>query len=338
MSKVYEALRQKEHESSTSTGDQATTCENGAETWESLPFNPELGVTDPVLRAALGIAKEERSDAHNAALPFYAPVTAPPSDPDASANAYPRLSVGSRPNSRLVFQADPHGLAAEQFRFLRRTLEQKFANGAVLLITSPAPKDGKTLTSVNLSSCLADSGRSTLLLEADIRQPSMCKLLGCEEISIGIEQALAGSVPPAMPVHFVQELSLHVAMVAKAPAEPSRLISGSGLKQFLSWARGQFNWIVIDSPPVLPAADVTHMMPLADAVLAVVRTHSTPRELAVRAFEILGNRLSGVVLNGATIESNPYYRYLSDYGEKGAAPARRETAAPNSHHKPSPAS
>src|ERR1700758_4928021 len=137
MSKVYEALRQKEHENSTSTGDQATTLENAPERWESLPFNPEL-------RAALGIAEEERSEAQNAALPFYAPATVPASEPDSSASRYPRLSGGSWPNSRLVFQADPRGLAAEQFRFLRRTLEQKFPKGATLLITSPAPKDGKS--------------------------------------------------------------------------------------------------------------------------------------------------------------------------------------------------
>lgn len=328
MSKFYEALRQKEHENSPSTGDQATTFENAAEAWESLPFNPELGITDPVLRAALGIAEEERAEAHNATLPFYASAPAPASEPEASANGYQRLSVGSRPNSRLVFQSDRHGLAAEQFRFLRRTLEQKFPKGAALLITSPAPKDGKSLTSLNLSCCLADSGRSTLLVEADIRQPSLRKLLGCEEVSTGIEEALAGTVSAEMAVHFVQELSLHVAMVANAPAEPSRLISGTGLKQFLSWARGQFNWIVIDSPPVLLAADVTHLMPLADAVLAVVRTHNTPRELAVRAFEILGNRLSGVVLNGATIEGNPYYRYLSDYREKGASPGAPRKRGP----------
>jgi len=238
--------------------------------------------------------------------------------------------VGYRENSRLVFQTERHGLAAEQFRFLRRNVEQKFPKGAVLLVTSPAPKDGKTLTSLNLCSCLADTGRSTLLLEGDIRRPSVYKFLGGTDIAPGIEDVLSGVATPAQAIHFVEELSFHVAMVANPPAEPSRLVSGSSFKQLVAWARGRFDWVVIDSPPVLPAADVTQLMPLADIVLAVVRTRSTPRELAVRTFEVLGNRLSGVVLNDTTVDSNPYYRYLSEYRDKGSAPIdRAESRQPN---------
>jgi len=334
MSKVYEALRQKEHENSTLSSDQppvdrASVVENASDAWDPTPFDLEPEITDPVLRAAFGIVEKKRVEVPSASLPFYPPAPEISSEPLTESNSYPPLSVGSRKNSRLVFQTDPHGLAAEQLRFLRRTLEQKFSKGAALLVTSPAPKDGKTLTSLNLSSCLADSGRSTLLVEADVRQPSVRRLLGGEETFTGVEDAIAGTVSPDKAVRFVQESSLHVSMVARPPAEPSRLISGRGLKQFLDWARGRFHWIVIDSPPVLPAADVTHLMPLADAVLAVVRTHSTPRVLAVRAFEIIGNRLSGVILNGATIESNPYYRYLSEYRDQGAVPSRIQSAGSN---------
>ena len=332
MSKVYEALRQKEHEASASTSStiRFTPAENLPEGLEAVLFDPELGVADPILRAALVAAEEERVVPHQTLPPTCRPAPVPTSEPQVSVDGFRRLRVAYRENSRLVFQTDPHGLAAEQFRFLRRTLEQKFPNGGALLITSPAPKDGKTLTTLNLCACLADSGRSTLLVEGDIRQPSVHKLLGGTNIAPGIEAALAGAVAPSDAVHLVEELSFYVAMVANPPAEPSRLISGTGPRQFLEWARGQFDWVVIDCPPVLPAADVTQLMPLADAVLAVVRTHSTPRELAVRAFELLGNRLFGVVLNGATIESNPYYRYLSDYRQKNVAPGQREGASEES--------
>jgi Mrp family chromosome partitioning ATPase len=83
---------------------------------------------------------------------------------------------------------------------------------------------------------------------------------------------------------------------------------------------------VIDSPPVLPAADVTQLAALADATLLVVRAQSTPRDLVVRACELLGDHLFGVVLNEATVESNPYYRHLSEYRQKVAVPSRREAA------------
>jgi capsular exopolysaccharide synthesis family protein len=327
MSKVYEALRQKEQEDSASARSQGTMFGKLAESLDSSAFSSELGITDPILQAALGMVEEERVPPHESLLyPLAAPASEPQIPPDGSR----RLRVGYSENSRLVFQTDRHGLAAEQFRFLRRNLEQKFPRGAVLLVTSPAPKDGKTLTCLNLCSCLADTGCSTLLLEGDIRKPSVCRLLGGTDVAPGIEDVLSGAATPSQAIRLVEELSFHVAMVVSPPAEPSRLVSGTSFKQLVDWARGRFNWIVIDSPPVLPAADVMQLMPLADAVLAVVRTRSTPRELAVRTFEILGNRLSGVVLNGATVDSNPYYRYLSEYREKGLAPADRgESRAEN---------
>ena len=240
-----------------------------------------------------------------------------------AARGFRQIKLADAEDSRLVFQNDRHGLAAEQFRFLRRTLEQKFPKGGVVLVTSPAPRDGKTLTTLNLAACLADSGRATILLEGDIRQPSFHRLLGGNDGVPGIEDALAGSVRPEEAIQVVEELKLHVAMVSTPPTDPSHLVNGSGAKNLLAWARGEFHWVVIDSPPVLPAADVAQMATLADATLLVVRAQSTPRDLVVRACEVLGDHLFGVVLNEATVESNPYYRYLTEYRHKVAASPRR---------------
>ena len=157
MSKVYEALRQKEQEDSASARSQGTTYEKLAESLDSSPFSSELGITDPILQAALGMVEEERVLPPESLPLLYSPAAAPASEPKISPNGYRPLRVGYSENSRLVFQTDRHGLAAEQFRFLRRNLEQKFPRGAVLLVTSPAPKDGKTLTCLNLCSCLADT-------------------------------------------------------------------------------------------------------------------------------------------------------------------------------------
>ena len=193
-------------------------------------------------------------------------------------------------------------------------------------------RDGKTLTSINLSACLADSGRPTLLLEGDIRQPAVEKVLGTLSEAPGIEEAFGGDVDPAQTVHFIEDLALHASMVIHPPADPSRVVSGVGTKQYLSWARERFHWIVIDSPPVLPAVDVAHLATLADAVLLVVRAQRTPRDLLTRAFEMLGDRLSGVVLNEATVESNPYYRYLSDYRHEPGS-SRRAAASTTEQKK-----
>jgi len=236
-----------------------------------------------------------------------------PSEAAESANGFRHLTLPYREESRLVFHTDPHGLAAEQFRLLRRTLSQEFTNGAVLMITSPGVGDGKTLTCLNLCACLADSGDSTLLVEADIRRPTARKTLGCPIEPPGFEDVLQGKVEPAQAIHWIEDLSFHAAMVAKTPSDPSHLVNGEEMKQFLSWARERFRWVVLDTGPVLPSADVSDLLPLAEVVLLVIRAQSTPRELSKRALEMLGKRLHGVILNEATIDSNPYYRYLSNY-------------------------
>lgn len=321
MSKVYEALRQKQQETSGSLQTYSSIDKEMVKSIDLPNVDGDLEIGDNVLGAAFAAMVElPQADSVPASMP--SPVSPGVGEPTVSSNSFRRLSLPKKDTSRLVFLTDPHGLAAEQFRFLRRSLEQKYPNGGVLLITSPAPRDGKTLTSINLSSCLADSGQSTLLLEGDIRQPAVEKVLGTSSDAPGIEEALAGSADPARTVHFVENLSLCVSMVLNPPPDPSRLLSGSGIRQYLRWARERFHWVVIDSPPVIPAVDVAHLTTLADAVLLVVRAQSTPRDLLTRAFEMLGDRLSGVVLNEATVESNPYYRYLADYRHK-AGPSRR---------------
>ena len=316
MSKVYEALRQKRCE--TSGSPLSNSFDEEAVSLGLPDIDGDLGLADSVLRAAISTENERPHPD-----PVFPQATSPvahqlPVQPVTS-NGFRSLSLAKNETSRLVFLTDPHGLAAEQFRFLRRTLEQKFPHGGVLLITSPAPRDGKTLTSINLTACLGDSGRSALLLEGDIRQPAVARVLGTSVEAPGIEDALTGTVNPPQTVYFVANLSFHISMVRNPPADPSRIVSGSRMKQYLAWAREHFHWVVIDSPPVLPAVDVAHLSTLADAVLLVVRAQSTPRDLLTRSFEMLGDRLSGVVLNEATVESNPYYRYLSDYRHKAGA-------------------
>jgi protein-tyrosine kinase len=247
-----------------------------------------------------------------------------------SPNGFRHLALPLREESRLVFQTDPHGLPAEQFRLLRRTLRYEFPAGAVLMITSPGEGDGKTLTSLNLSACLASLGDATLLVEADVRRPTLRNILGGAIAPPGIEDAWAGKAEPRQAIHLIDELSLHAAPVAKIPENPSQLVNASGVKQFLAWARENFRWVVIDAPPVLPAADVAELLPLADGALLVIRAQSTPRELSGRAFEILGTHLHGVIFNAATVDSNPYYGYLDPHqgaDTKRAGPIRTATGS-----------
>lgn len=224
-----------------------------------------------------------------------------------------------REESRLVFHSAPAGMAAEQFRLLRRSLVQTFPKGGALMVTSPGAGDGKTLTTMNLCASLADAGESVLLTELDLRRPSAQRVLGCKLDAPGVEEALRGSEQPEKTACYIEGLGFHAALVSEIPGDPSHLLGGNALRNFLTWARGRFRWVVFDTAPVFPNADVAELLPAVDAVLLVVRAQFTPRELLRRSCDVLGKRLHGVILNEATISSTPYYRYLSDYYHPGAS-------------------
>jgi capsular exopolysaccharide synthesis family protein len=324
MSKVYEALKQREHERSDLSQNDPLAVVSAERPDLEERLDTELGLADEVLRAAFSPSEEDQKAGSLPGERFHSPSTSHATKYRVSPEDFRQLSLSYREDSRLTLQIDPHGLAAEQFRFLRRTLEQKFPNGGVLLITSPAPRDGKTLTALNLASYLAESGRPVLFVEGDIRQPSVQKAIGVSNGGAGVEEAMAGEIDARDAIQYVEQLSFYLAMVNTPPLDPSRVISGNGTKRFLSWARENFDWVIVDSPPVLAAADVAQLTTLVDAVLLVVRAQNTPRELTTRAFEMIGDRLSGVILNEAAIESNPYYRYLADHRQNRAEAARRE--------------
>lgn len=235
-----------------------------------------------------------------------------PVAPAVSSNGFRKLDLKLDPSSRVVFQSDPTGVAIEQYRLLRHSLAEHFPQGGTLLVTSPAKGDGKTLNAINLAWCLAETSSPTLLAEFDLRQPSIAKVLGYRPIP-GIESALLGETIPESAVGAVNGLPLHISAVATAQKDAVRVLKSSATKHFLEWARSKFRWVVLDAPPVIPAADVAEVSPLTDAVLMVVRVRHTPRELVQKSVGIIGQRLRGVIINEATRSSDSYYRYLSAY-------------------------
>jgi len=209
-----------------------------------------------------------------------------------------RIILPHQGESRLVFRADRNGFAAEQYRLVCRTLSQQFRASTSLMITSPGRGDGKTLTALNLSCCLAEQD-PTLLLEVDLHRATVGKALGCAIAAPGVEDALAGRVLPSETVNFIGELSLHVAMVGRRSKDSSELIDGAGVSRFLDWARRHFRWVVLDAPPVLPSANVADLLPLMAAVVVVIRGRKTSRKLSEEAFKTLGKHLHGVIFNEA---------------------------------------
>ncbi|HZR27777.1 MAG TPA: CpsD/CapB family tyrosine-protein kinase [Terriglobales bacterium] len=224
------------------------------------------------------------------------------------------LTVRARSDdSRLVFLSDPHGVAAEQYRVIRRKLVERYPDGAVLLITSASAGDGKTLTSTNLAWCLAESGSPTLLAEMDLRSSSIDKLLGAASESRGIEAVLSNGTEPEEIVRQVNGMPLYIARAGRLNPNPISLLTGAPINKFLGWARENHKWVVLDSPPLFPMADSLELSAAADSTILVVRVRKTPRVLVQRAIEHLGPRLQQVVMNEDTECADSSHRYLSAY-------------------------
>lgn len=230
------------------------------------------------------------------------------------------LTVRAKPGeSRLAFAADPGGFVAEQYRVIRRKLVEEHPDGATVLITSPAPGDGKTVTATNLSWCLAEAGMPTLLAEMDLRKPSIDKLLGYALDGPGIESLLQESLEPNAVLRQVNRMQFFVATARRPLENPSDLLTGSGLRNFLRWAKENHKWVVLDSPPLLTLSDSMELSALTDCTLLVVRARVTPRFLVERSIELLGSRLRQVIMNEGTECADSSYRYFSNsypYGPK----------------------
>lgn len=230
------------------------------------------------------------------------------------------LTVRARKGeSRLVFASDPGGFVAEQYRVIRRRLVEHYPQGATVLITSPGSGDGKTVTATNLAWCLAEAGMPTLLAEMDLRNPSIENLFGCGLDGPGIEAVLEEGVAPTSVLHQINRMQFYLATARKPFENPVDLLSGSALRDFLHWAKGNYKWVVLDSPPLLTISDSMELSGLTDCVLLVVRARVTPRILVERSIELLGPRLNQVIMNDASVAADSSHRYFSSsypYGPK----------------------
>jgi capsular exopolysaccharide synthesis family protein len=227
--------------------------------------------------------------------------------------------VYTQPNkdSRLVFVTEPCGLAVEQYKLLRRRLCALHPGGGILMISSPGPGEGKTLTAVNLAWCLADGGSATVIVDLDFREPAVASTLRhCFES--GVEDVLAGSRTLSESLYKLGDRPLHVLGITKALDSMSVHLTSSSLTSLFADLSARFSWIIVDVPPVLPLADVAELIPHVDGAILVVRARKTAQPVIAPALEILGTKLWGVILNDAPIigDSYGYGAYKGRYGKR----------------------
>jgi capsular exopolysaccharide synthesis family protein len=224
------------------------------------------------------------------------------------------LHVLVPPQSRLVCITDKESLAAEKFRYLGVRLRQFQQNRSLkkVLITSSIPQEGKSMVAANLACALAQRTRQkTLLVDGDLRRPSVAKLFGLGKIP-GITEWLKGDRGPMTSIYHLEEAGLWVLPAGDAPRNPLELMQSGRLSNLMEQLTSWFDWVVIDSPPVLPLADTSIWMRLADGILLVARQGATEKKQLKRGLEAIDQKkLLGAVLNSSenVAQSTYYYQY-----------------------------
>ena len=218
------------------------------------------------------------------------------------------------PKTVVFCESSSRTSGAEQFRTLRSRLYQlrESSKFKKLLITSAVASEGKTFVSTNLSQAIArERDRRVLLIDADLRNPSLHKPLGAP-LSPGLSDYLRDQASDAEIIQHGQDGKLCFIPAGSTRDSPSELLSNAGFEKLLDRLAPLFDWIIIDSPPCLPVADANVLAAQCDGVLLVVRAESTPWVAVERAGKELRKRnLVGVVLNAveeAHVQDSYYYQ------------------------------
>jgi capsular exopolysaccharide synthesis family protein len=226
----------------------------------------------------------------------------------------PAVSGGKVP---VLTNPVPHDFG-EAFRSLRTSLV--FTNGTegkrMIAVTSTQPLEGKTTTACNLAVALALGGSRVMLIDADMRRPGLHRTMGLQN-EVGLSHVLTGQARVREAVQRTSEPNLYVMTAGRTPPNPSELLSSSRMQNLLSnLEAGPFDWVIIDTPPVLAVTDAVIIAPYVSGIVFVVGAEMTRRAHAERAIETIQSgkpNIIGAVLNRVDLNRNKYY-YSRYYG------------------------
>ncbi len=287
MSRIHDALKRAEQERATSTGTYVEPA------FQPPPAFPQPGrATRRHAFAAFAATIGSRRHA-NHGLRVELRIAARPLPPD-------RMDPGSAHHALL--SGDDNRVGAEEFRTLRNRLYQIREKMPLkrLLVTSALPKEGKSFVAANLAQVMVrQHGRRALLIDADLRNPGMHRHLGAAQ-SPGLAEYLLGECDEFAALQRGPMENLFFLPAGRTVPSAPELLANGRLKLFLQRVEPLFDWIIMDTSPVIPVSDATLVAGSCDGVLMVVRSNATPSDLARRAREEFPDKLLlGVVLNGA---------------------------------------
>jgi capsular exopolysaccharide synthesis family protein len=239
--------------------------------------------------------------------------------PSISSHSSPEAKVGANLEPTLVAALRPKSSEAEAYRGLRTQLyfSTQGRGHQVIQVTSPVPGDGKSTLAANLALSVAQSGKRTVLIDCDFRKPRVHKLFGVPAPETGLAGVVAGVVPLASELVPSGVANLDLLACGPRPANPAELLTSPQFQQVLSELRTIYDFVIVDSPPLLAVTDPAVVAPRVDGVLLVFRMTKKARPMAERACEQLaavGANVLGVVVNGSQSAARGSYGYGYSYG------------------------
>jgi len=223
------------------------------------------------------------------------------------------------PGRELVTSYGSYSMLGEAYRSLRTALllSRAGAPPKVLLITSAMSREGKTVTAVNTAVMLAQLGSNVLLIDADLRRARCHRVLAVDN-HLGLTEVLTGSRELHEMIRQTEIENLHFLSSGSVPPNPTELLGSSKLGETLGRLREHYEYIVIDSPPVLPVSDSMLLAKVIDGAMLVANASATPRQqvkAACARLEYARAKILGVVLNKVKVHSADYqpYHYHQDY-------------------------
>ncbi len=209
---------------------------------------------------------------------------------------------------------------AESFRKLRTSVLHSNRNGSVrsILVTSSLPGEGKTTAAVNTGLVISQTGAKVLLIDGDLRHPSLHEILGIDN-ELGLSTVLSNGMSEAEVLSTIEqynESSLYVLPAGPQADNPAELLDSERFRRLLTILKSEFSHIIIDSPPISLFTDAVLVSAVVDGVLMIVRGPKSPRQVgrySLQSLDGVGAPILGVILNGVSVRSTDYSYYRNYY-------------------------
>lgn len=238
--------------------------------------------------------------------------------------------ISGEKEQELKMLVEPHSSIAEAFRTIRTNLLFTFLGEEkkVILVTSSVPTEGKTFITANLAIALAQLNKKVLIVEADLRKPSLRRLFANERAP-GLSNLLLKEKIDAhhLPVKQTIIENLDLVPSGDTPPNPADLLGSERMEGFLSLAREKYDFVLLDTPPVSSISDALILAQKADGIILVVRSGNVERGIlreALEKFSRIEAKLLGIVLNDVPLQESRYYKYHYYYYEEEGKGQKRK--------------